>query len=59
MADQEIQLIFNEDEIKVLIDILRFTEDSCPIDAISDQAEITADKIDGLISKLENALEAP
>ncbi len=59
MADKGKQIEFNDDEIKVLIDILRFTEDSCPVDAISDQAEITSEKIDDLISKLENALEAP
>ncbi len=59
MAEKGIQIDFNDDEIKVLIDILRFTENSCPVDTISDQSEITTDKIDELITKLENALEAP
>ena len=48
----------NEQEIKMLIDILRFSIAACPLDSISSQeVEIDADMIDKLISKMENALK--
>lgn len=51
------QLDLNEQEIKMLIDILRFSIAACPLGSISQEVEIDADMIDKLISRMENALK--
>jgi hypothetical protein len=51
------QLVLNEQEIKMLIDISKFSIAACPLGSISQEIEIDADMIDKLISKMENALK--
>lgn len=51
------QLVLNEQEIKMLIDILRFSIAACPLSGISKDVEIDADVLEKLISKMENSLK--
>lgn len=51
------QLNLNEQEIKMLIDILRFSIAACPLDGISQDVKIDADMLEQLISKMENTLK--
>lgn len=48
---------FSEEEVKALIEILKYSLDYCPIEGISYGVSITRDKIQDLIVKLENALK--
>jgi hypothetical protein len=51
------QLVLNEQEIKMLIDILRFSIAACPLGGIGKDIEIDADMLEKLISKMEDALK--
>jgi len=51
------RLDLNEQEIKMLIDILRFSITACPLSSISKGVEIDADMLEKLISKMENTLK--
>lgn len=48
------QIALEEKEIKTLIEILKFAEGACPTESIDPDFAIDAEKIEGLISKLEN-----
>ncbi len=53
MAEIEKQITLNEKEVKTLIEILKFAEGACPVESINPDFAIDAEKIEGLISKLE------
>lgn len=53
MTEIEKQIILTEKEIKTLIEILKFAEGACPVESINPDFAIDAEKIEGLISKLE------
>lgn len=46
----------NEEEIKILIAILNFSIAACPLEGISTEIEIDADKIEKLVTKMEKSL---
>jgi len=46
----------NQEEIKTLIAILNFSIAACPLQGISQEVEIDADKIEKLITKIEKGL---
>ncbi|MFZ0184663.1 MAG: hypothetical protein WAL88_07510 [Nitrosotalea sp.] len=48
------QVTLDEKEIKMLIEILKFAEGGCPTESIDPDYAIDAEKIEGLISKLEH-----
>ena len=43
----------SEDEVKAIIDILKYSMDSCPIESVSDRVSITADQLQEIVAKLE------
>lgn len=53
MTEIEKQIILTEKEVKTLIEILKFAEGACPVESINPDSTIDAEKIEGLISKLE------
>lgn len=52
MTDKQITL--SEKEIGTLIEILKFAEGSCPVESINQDFVIATEKIEALLSKLEN-----
>jgi len=46
------------DEVKTIIEILRYSADNCPVESISEELDITFDKVEDLIAKLEEALKS-
>lgn len=51
------QVEFSYEEVKILIEILRFSLDNCPVESITNEVDITGDKVQDLIAKLEKALK--
>lgn len=51
----EKQIMLDEKEIRTLVEILKFAEGACPVDSISQDFAIDAEKIERLISKLESS----
>lgn len=47
-----------EDEIRAIVDILRFSLTACPIESVSRQEKITRNLIESIISKLEKVGES-
>jgi hypothetical protein len=47
----------NEEEIKTITAVLRFSISACPLGGISQDIEIDEEKLEKLISKLEKGLE--
>ena len=47
----------NEEEIKIIAAVLKFSIAGCPIESISQEVEIDADKLDKLVAKMEKNLE--
>ena len=48
------QVELSDEEIKIIITILRFSKDSCPIESLPEK--IDADKVESMISKFEKTL---
>jgi hypothetical protein len=48
----------SDEEIKILVDTLRYALEYCPIESISHEVEITNEKFEDLIAKLEKALKS-
>ncbi len=53
VENMEKQVTLDEEEIKTLIEILKFAEGACPVESIDPNFAIDAEKIEGLLSKLE------
>ncbi len=49
------QIDLDEREVKTIVEILKFSLGSCPIESISDQVAISADAVQELIAKIEKA----
>lgn len=45
------------EEAKTIVELLKFSLDSCPIESISHEVDITSDKVQDLITKLEKTLQ--
>jgi hypothetical protein len=46
------------DEVKTIIEILRYSVDNCPVESITNEVEISVDGVEDLIQKLRNALHS-
>ncbi|MDE1862217.1 MAG: hypothetical protein KGI33_04825 [Thaumarchaeota archaeon] len=55
MSATEKMVSLEANEVRTLIEILKFAESACPIDDIDHECPIDLDKIEALITKLENA----
>ena len=53
------KLELSGEEGKIIVEILKYSVDYCPIESISDKVEISVDKVQNLASKLEAALASP
>ena len=45
------QVGLDDEEMKTLIEILKYSVDSCPIESISQEINITSDKVEDLVTK--------
>jgi hypothetical protein len=52
-----VQIDLNEDDIKTIAAVLKFSISACPLGGISQDIEIDEEKLEKLISKLEKGLE--
>ena len=51
------QIDLNEEELKTIAAVLRFSISACPLGGISQDIEIDEEKLEKLISKIEKGLE--
>jgi len=51
------QIDLNEEEIKTIVAVLKFSISACPLGGISQDVEIDEEKLEKLISKMEKGLE--
>jgi len=51
-------LDLSDEEVKTIIDILKYSQDYCPIESVSDRVDITIDRVQELIVKLEQISES-
>jgi hypothetical protein len=49
---------FGDEELRTLIGVLKYAVDYCPLESISEELNITGDKVQDLIAKLEKALKS-
>lgn len=49
------QITLDEKEVRMIIEILKFSEGACPVDSINPDFAIDAEKIEALLSKLEKS----
>ena len=56
MGSNTHQVGLDDEEMKTLIEILKYSLDNCPIESISQELDITGDKVEDLVTKLEKAL---
>jgi hypothetical protein len=49
-----VQIDLNQDEIKTIAAVLKFSISACPLGGISQDIEIDEEKLEKLISKIEN-----
>ncbi len=52
------QVEIDDEDIKVIVDILKFAQENCPIESAAEQTEITGNRVKQLIAKLQDALKA-
>ena len=48
----------SEEEIKIITAILQFSIAACPLDSVSQEVEVDAEKIEKLIAKMEKGLQS-
>ncbi len=48
----------SDEEIQAVVEILRYAQDYCPLESISDEVKLDNDTVEDLIDKLETVLEA-
>jgi len=58
MGSNTHQVGLDDEEMKTLIEILKYSRDNCPIESISQELDITGDKVEDLVAKLEKALKS-
>ena len=51
------QVELGDQELKTIVEILRYSLDYCPIEGVSYEMNITHDQVEALIGKLERALK--
>lgn len=47
-----------DEEVKTLIEILKYSLDYCPLESISEELNINGEKVEDLIARLEKALQS-
>jgi hypothetical protein len=52
------KLELGTDEVKTIIEILRYSVDNCPVESITNEVEISVDGVEDLVQKLRNALQS-
>ncbi len=52
------QIDLNEEEIKIISAVLKFSIVACPTDSISHDVEIDTDKLERLAQKMDKSLES-
>lgn len=57
MSSASHHIEFSDEEVKILIEILKYSLDYCPIEGVSYEVQITRDKVEDLIAKLEKVLK--
>jgi hypothetical protein len=50
------KLELSSEEVKTIVEILKYSIDSCPVESISDKVDISIAKLQDLILKLEATL---
>ena len=56
MASASRKVELSDEEVKMFIELLKYSLDYCPIEGVSYEVNITRDKVQDLIVKLEKAL---
>lgn len=57
MKSASLQVKLSDEEVKTLIEILKYSLDYCPIEGIGYDVSITRDGVQNLIVKLESVLK--
>ena len=52
------KLELGTDEVKTIIEILRYSVANCPVESITNEVEISVDGVEDLVQKLRNALQS-
>jgi len=52
-----VQIDLDEDQLKTIVAVLRFSISACPLGGISQDIEIDEEKLEKIISKMEKGLE--
>ncbi len=52
------KLELGTDEVKTIIEILKYSVDNCPVESITNEVEISVDGVEDLVQKLKNALQS-
>jgi hypothetical protein len=50
-----VNIELTEEEIRIITEILKYSLDSCPVESMSNQVNISADGVRELVAKLEKA----
>jgi len=51
------QVGLGDEEVKTLVEILKYAVNYCPLESISEELNITGDKVEDLIARLEKTLK--
>ncbi len=52
------QVELSEEELKIIVATLRYAKDFCPIESVTFEVNVTTDKVQNLIEKLEKTIDA-
>jgi hypothetical protein len=58
MGSTGYQVGLGDEEVKILVEILKYAVDYCPLESLSEEVNITGEKIEDIIAKLEKALKS-
>lgn len=56
MGNNTHQIELSDEEVKTVVEILKYSVDYCPFDSISDKVDISITKVQALILKLEGII---
>ena len=52
------QVELSDEELKIIVETLKYALNVCPIETVTYEVSVTTDKVQNLIEKLETALNA-
>lgn len=58
MGNDTHKVELGDEEMKTVIEILKYSLDYCPLESISEELEISHEKVEDIIAKLEKALSS-